>query len=77
MDVYLVAVGPERFECYYEAAEQEAPVEPVEGQGFFSRMRATFNQQLEDAERARHEKRVEEAASFLGRMQKRAMRWIA
>ena len=40
MDVYLVPVGPDRFECYYEAAEQDEPEEPVEGQGFFARMRA-------------------------------------
>jgi hypothetical protein len=77
MDVYLVAVGPERFECYYEAAEQEETVEPVEGEGFFALMRAKFNEQLQEAERARHEKRVEEPKSFLGRMQKRTMRWIA
>jgi hypothetical protein len=72
-----VAVGPDRFECYYEAAEQEETVEPVEGQGFIARMRAKFNAQLADAERARHEKRVEEPATFLARIQKRTMRWIA
>lgn len=77
MDVYLVPVGPDRFECYYEAAEQEETVEPVEGDGFIARMRAKFNEQLADAERARHEHRLEEPASFLGRIQKRTMRWIA
>lgn len=77
MDVYLVAVGPERYECYYEAAEHEETEEPAEGQGFFARMRAKFNDQLRDAERARHQKAIEEPRSFLGRMQKRSMRWIA
>ena len=33
MDVYLVPVGPDRFECYYEAAEQDETDEPVEGAG--------------------------------------------
>lgn len=77
MDVYLVPVGPDSFECYYEAAEQEETVEPVDGQGFFARLRAKFNAQLKEAEEARHQKAIQEATSFLGRMQKRSMRWIA
>ncbi|MEO7135201.1 MAG: hypothetical protein ABI024_13390 [Vicinamibacterales bacterium] len=77
MDVYLVPVGPDRFECYYEAAEQEEIAEPVERQGFIARMRARFNQQLKEAEEARHQKSTEEPRSFIGRMQKRSMRWIA
>jgi len=77
MDVYLVPVGPDRFECYYEAAEQEEADEPVEGRGFFARMRARFNAQLKEAEEARHQKAIEEPQTFLGRMQKRSMRWIA
>ena len=77
MDVYLVPLGPDRYECYYEAAEQDGTDEPVEGQGFFARMRRKFNAQLSEAERARHHKAVEEPTTFLGRMQKRSMRWIA
>jgi hypothetical protein len=76
MDVYLVPVGHDRFECYYEA-EQDDTEEPVEGQGFFARMRIRFNEQLKEAERARHQKTIEEPKSFLGRIQKRSMRWIA
>lgn len=76
MDVYLVPVGRDRFECYYEA-EQDDTEEPIEGQGFFARMRRRFNEQLREAERARHQKTIEEPQSFLGRMQKRSMRWIA
>jgi hypothetical protein len=77
MDVYLVPVGPDRFECYYEAAEQEEVTEPADGEGFVARMRAKFNAQLADAERARHEARVEAPASLFGRLHKRTMRWIA
>jgi hypothetical protein len=77
MDVYLVPVGPDRYECYYEAAEQEETEEPVEGRGFFARMRAKFNDQLKEAEQARHQKAIEEPKTFFGRMQKRSMRWIA
>ncbi len=77
MDVYLVPVGPDRFECYYEAAEQEEKAEPLEGRGFLARMRVRFDQQLKEAEEARHQKSTEEPRTFLGRMQKRSMRWIA
>ena len=77
MDVYLVAVGPDRYECYYESAEQEEADEPVAGRGFFARMRAKFHEQLTEAERARHQKAIEEPKTFLGRMQKRSLRWIA
>jgi len=77
IDVYLVPVGPDRYECYYEAAEQDETDEPVEGQGFFARMRIKFNEQLKEAERARHQKSVEEPTSFLGRMQRQSLRWIA
>jgi hypothetical protein len=77
MDVYLVSVGANHYECYYEAAEQDEPDEPVDGQGFFARLRARFNEQLKEAERARHQKAIEEPKTFLGRMQKRSLRWIA
>jgi hypothetical protein len=77
MDVYLVPVGPDRYECYYEAPEQDEADEPVEGRGFFARMRAKFNEQLKEAEQARHQKAIEEPKTFLGRAQKRSMRWIA
>lgn len=77
MDVYLLPVGPDRFECYYEAAEEDEPEEPADAQGFFARMRAKFNEQLKEAERSRLERTIEEPKTLLGRMQKRTMRWIA
>ena len=77
MNVYLLPIGRDRFECYYEAAEQEEADEPEETQGFFARMRARFNQQLKEAEQARYQKSIEEPTTFLGRMQKRSLRWIA
>ena len=75
MDVYLVPVGPDSFECYYEAAEEDETEEP--GEGFFARMRHKFNEQLKEAERARHEAPIERPKTFLGRMHQRSMRWIA
>ena len=82
MDVYLVPIGRDRFECYYEAAddEEEAPSDgPAPGgvRGFFARMRATFSQMLREAEAARHEAPLEQPKTLMARFQRRTMRWIA
>ncbi len=77
MDVYLVPIGRDRYECYYEAADDDADDEPADAPGFFGRLRARFNQQLKEAERARHQAAMDEPASFLGRLHKRSLRWIA
>ena len=77
MDVYLVPIASDRFESYYEAPDDDAPVESAEGLGFFGRLRVRFHTQLKDAERARHQAAPEEPKTFLGRMQKRSLRWLA
>jgi hypothetical protein len=77
MDVFLVSIGRDRFECYYEAADEDEPDEPDDARGFFARVRARFNAQLKEAERSRHQKSIEEPRTFLGRMQQRSLRWIA
>lgn len=77
MDVYLVPVSRDRFECYYEAEEQDETDEAAEGKGFFARLRARFNEQVKEAEHARHQRSIEPPTTFLGRMQKTVMRWIA
>ncbi len=76
MDVYLVPVGRDRFECYYEAADDDETNEP-EGQGVFARLRTRFNEQLKEAERARHQKSIEEPKTLFGRVHKRSLRWMA
>ena len=77
MDVYLVPIGTDKYECYYEAPEETDDDTEVPSSGFFGRLRARFNEQLKEAERARHERVVDEPDSFLGRWQKRTLRWIA
>ena len=76
MDVYLVPIGRDRYECYYEAEEVEEAIDPAE-QGFFARMRHRFNEQLKEAEHARHQKVIDEPKTFVGRLHRRSMRWIA
>ncbi len=75
MDVYLVPLGGDRFECYYEAPDDEEP-EPAEGRGFFGRMKSRFQAQLREAERARHQAAIEEPKTLLEKLQTRSMRWI-
>jgi hypothetical protein len=76
LDVYLVPIARDRYECYYEAEDIEEPAAPGE-RGFFGRMKDRFDQQLKEAEEARHQKAIEEPKTFLGRMHKRTLRWIA
>lgn len=76
MDVYLVPISRDSFECYYEAPEEEAP-EPIEGQGFFGRIKTRFQQQLREAEEARHQAAPEPPKTLLGKLHKRSLRWIA
>lgn len=75
MNVYLVPIGPDRWECYYEAIEQDEAVD--RGTGFFAGLKYKFHQQLKDAENARHQAVIEEPKTFLGRIHKRSMAWIA
>ena len=77
LDVYLVPIARDRYECYYEAEEDEAEQADTAAQGFFARMRRRFNEQLKEAEESRHQKAIEEPKTILGRMHKRMMRWIA
>ena len=77
MDVYLVPIAPDRFESYYEAPDDDEPVESAEGLGFFGRLRVRFQAQLKEAERARHQSAPEAAKTWLGRMQKRSVGWVA
>jgi hypothetical protein len=77
LDVYLVPIARDRYECYYEAEEEpEEPVDPA-AHGFFARLRRRFNEQLKEAEEARHQKAIEQPRTFLGRLHKRMLRWIA
>ncbi|MGE3490773.1 MAG: hypothetical protein AB7N29_12275 [Vicinamibacterales bacterium] len=77
MDVYLVPIASDRFESYYEASDDDEPAQPTDDLGFFGRLNARFQAQLREAERARHQVAPEEPHTFLGRMQRRSLRWIA
>jgi hypothetical protein len=83
MDVYLVPVGPERYELYCESAE-DAPVAHEESSsGMFRRLQARFSQVLAAVEHEYERERAPLAAhrhtrdGALRRLRARAVRWVA
>ena len=79
MDVFIIPVGPDRYELYCEQpAAGEEPVEP-ETTGWIGRMRRTFGGLVRAAEeRQRNGAPAADAArSWIGRIQDRAMAWVA
>lgn len=75
MDVYFVPIGRDRFECYYEAPDDDEAASEA-GKGFFERMKARFQGQLRDVEHARH-RADGEPQTKIARLKRRSMRWIA
>jgi hypothetical protein len=83
MDVYLVPVGPERYELYCESAE-DAPVAHEESSsGVVRRMQQRFGQVLAAVEHEHERERSRFAAhrrphdSALRRLRARVVRWLA
>lgn len=77
MDVFVVPVGPDKYELYCEsAADLEAAPEP-EPQGIFGRLRARFSAVLKAAEE-RHNRPGEQpdAVGWMARLQERSMAWV-
>ena len=78
VDVYVVPIGPDRYELYCEVAHDPAlSVDPAPT-GFFGRLKHRFSVMLRAAEDRRHD-HVEEAAetTWAGRLQNRIMAWVA
>jgi hypothetical protein len=78
VDVYVVPIGPDRYELYCEVAyDPELTVEPAPT-GFFGRLKHKFTVMLRAAEERRHGHAVETGdRTWLGRLQMRIMAWVA
>jgi hypothetical protein len=76
VNVYFVPLSGGRFEPYFEQEDPPVVVDPA-SRGFFGRMSARFAEMVREAERERHEQTHEEPTTWLGRLQRRAMGWIA
>ncbi len=79
MDVYLVPVGPVRYELYCEIVE-EPHDDASEGSsgGFFRKLTHRFRQVVADAERERRQgPPAGTRRGWFGRMRARMLRWVA
>jgi hypothetical protein len=78
VDVYIVPIGPDRYELYCEVAhDPELSTEPAAA-GFFGRLKQRFTVMLRAAEDRRHG-HIEETDdhTWVGRLQNRIMAWVA
>src|SRR6185295_11657353 len=78
MDVFVIPVGPDRYELYCEAAV-EAPPPPAESsKGIFGRIRYQFAVMLHQAEeRRRGGSQPSRQTTRIGRFQEWMMAWVA
>jgi hypothetical protein len=88
MEVFLVPVGPDRYELYCEVPDEPAvPLDEPPPQGFFRRMtqwlsvrrlKHRFNEMLAEAERERrHGRTVSHHDGWFTRAKGKIMRWVA
>jgi len=78
VEVFVVPIGPERYELYCETADEpETEEEPVPS-GFVGRLRHRFSEMLRRAEARRQADpaSVEPADSWFGRIQERTLAWV-
>jgi hypothetical protein len=77
MDVYLVPVGPDRYELYCEVADEPEDT-PQAPPGFFRRLTLRFREMIAEAERERRHGRPDDVQrGWLGRVRARTLRWVA
>jgi hypothetical protein len=83
MDVYLVPIGPERYELYCEAAEEPPVAHEEASNGLFRRLQERFSQMLAavereyERERARIRSHRHQHDGFFRRLRARSVRWLA
>ena len=81
MQVFLIPIGADRYEPYYEPVDgDDAP--PAEEGGFIARQRRRLSEMLREAEAERHRRHAPEAAGTAAaegwgaRIKRSVMRWI-
>jgi hypothetical protein len=78
MDVYLVPVGPQRYELYCEIPDEPENADAEAARGFFRRLIDRFRQMIAEAERERRHGAPQNAPrGWLGRVRAKMMRWVA
>ena len=78
MDVYLLPVGPERYELYCEIPDEPETEEGEAPTGFFRRLVQRFREMIADAERERRQGAPHAAPrGWVARIRAKTMRWVA
>lgn len=80
MDVFVIPVGPDRYELYCEQPEDPGDVSEAPPPGIIGRLRHRFAAMLRAAEERRHREHAadacEEPKGWLGRLNDRMMAWV-
>src|SRR5688572_8175459 len=78
MDVYLLPVGPQRYELYCEVPDAPEAEEGEAPTGFFRRLVQRFREMIADAERDRRQGAPHAVPrGWVARVRARTMRWVA
>jgi hypothetical protein len=79
MDVFVVPVGPDKYELYCEPSSEVEPGPEPPQQGLIGRLRTRFSAMLKAAEERqhRHAHPAEPERSWAGRLQERTLAWVA
>jgi hypothetical protein len=82
MDVFLIPVGPERYEPYCEVADESAAGlgEAPASRGWWGRLHERFRSMMAAAERERQRPAADHdaaAGTWAGRVRRRTLRWMA
>jgi Mitochondrial K+-H+ exchange-related len=78
MDVYLVPVGPQRYELYCEIPDDPEDTEGERQTGFFRRLVQRFREMIAEAERERRQGTPRDVPrGWVDRIQAKTMRWVA
>lgn len=78
MDVFLVPVGPDRYELYCEVPDEPVDAATEAPRGVFRRMKHRFSEMLAEAERERRHGRTRAGdAGWIARGKAKLLRWVA
>lgn len=83
MHVFLIPIGADQYEPYYEPAADDDGPAPEEGEGFIARQRRRLAEMVREAEAERHRRHATDGAAGVGaapgvgaRIKRNVMRWI-
>ena len=77
MDIYIVPVGPDRFELYCEPTAPEHADGDLPPRGWFGRLSARFTEMVRAADATEPDVTPQEASSWWARLQRRMIGWVA